>query len=160
MHGLQHSRGRIFFDAVCAFAVSASCASAWLQTGASALLPAAGVALLYGLVRLFDMRTGRQEPQRIDFPAEPADDLPPVLATVEPRVEAASDNPPAKPARKSSGRRASTPKKPKLVEVQIADPVEAEAPAYPDAADHPPLTPLFEPVPVVREMRTFGRKAG
>jgi hypothetical protein len=164
MHGLQHSRGRIFFDAVCAFAVSASCAGAWLQTGASALLPAAGVALLYGLVRLFDMRTGRQEPQRIDFPAEdapvmmePVADLP---APVEATAQRASDDLPAKPARKSSARRASAPKKPKLVEVQIADPVEPEASPYHDAADHPPLTPLFEPVPVVREMRTFGRKAG
>jgi len=157
MHGFQHSRGRIFFDAVCALAVSASCAVAWLQTGASALLPAGGVALLYGLVRLFDMRSKPEEPQRIDFPAEPADDMPPVMATVELTVEAATDDPPAKPARKSSARRASGPKKPKLVEVEIADPVETEAPAY---HEHPPLTPLFEPVPVVREMRTFGRKAG
>ena len=56
MQSFHHSRGRIFFEVLCSLAISASSAGAWLQTGATALLPAAGVAALYGLVHAFDMR--------------------------------------------------------------------------------------------------------
>jgi hypothetical protein len=162
MHGFQHSRGRIAFDTVCALAVSASLAGAWLQTGAQALLLGAAVALLYGFVRMFDMRRRREEPQRIDFPVETSDVLPAMEpVTAPPPVEpdrATADLAPPKPARKVATRRAA--KKPKLVEVEIAETVEPDVPAYHDEVNHPPLTPLFEPVPVVRELRTFGRKAG
>jgi hypothetical protein len=71
MHRYRQSRSRILFDVFCAFAVAASLVGAWMQTGASALLPAAGVAALFGLVHAFDMAGPRDvvsvEPQRIDF---------------------------------------------------------------------------------------------
>ena len=44
MHSFHHSRSRILFEVFCALAISASCVSAWMQTGAQALLPAAAVA--------------------------------------------------------------------------------------------------------------------
>lgn len=77
MHSFHQSRGRIFFEVVCALAVSASCVGAWMQTGASALLPAAAVVLLYGLVHAFDMAgQGSVAPTRqtVEFAvAQPAD---------------------------------------------------------------------------------------
>ncbi len=55
MHSLHHSRGRILFEVACAFGIAASCVWAWQQTYATAMLPAAGIAGLYGLVHFFDM---------------------------------------------------------------------------------------------------------
>lgn len=93
MHSSHHSRGRILFDFSCTLVIVASCAGAWMQTGATALLGAAAAAGLHGLVHLTDMRfsnsTAAAEPQRIGFAAEPegnvvaaldADETP-VLAT-------------------------------------------------------------------------------
>lgn len=164
MHSPQHSRGRILFEVMCAWAAAASCAGAWIQTGASALLPAAAAAFLYGAVHLFDM-AGRnparaEEPQR-EFPVAapenaPADDKPTGQLVDDLAGTRATEDAPAKPARKT---RARAPKKPKLVEVTI-DAIEAEPPVYHDGSDHPPLAPLFEPLPAVRQLRTFGRKAG
>lgn len=71
MHSFQPSRGRIFFEVLCAIGIAASCGGAWLQTGASALLAAAAVATLYALVHFFDLfrrdLSLAVEPQRIDF---------------------------------------------------------------------------------------------
>jgi hypothetical protein len=55
MHSLHHSRPRILFEAACAFGIAASCVGAWMQTYSAAMLPAAAIAALYGLVRAFDM---------------------------------------------------------------------------------------------------------
>jgi len=55
MHSFQHSRGRILFEVACAFGISASCAWAWQETYATAMLPAAAIAALYGLVHAFDL---------------------------------------------------------------------------------------------------------
>ena len=55
MHSFHHSRGRIFFEVLCAFGIAASCVWAWQQTYATAMLPAAAIAGLYGLVHFFDM---------------------------------------------------------------------------------------------------------
>ncbi len=79
MHSFQPSRGRILFEVLCAVVIGASCGGAWLQTGASALLAAASVTTLYGLVRFFDLF--RREPvqaveaQRIDFASDGEADL-------------------------------------------------------------------------------------
>lgn len=71
MHSVRQSRSRILFEVCCALAIAASFVGAWMQTGAWALLPAAGVAALYGLIHAFDMAGRRDvvslEPQRIDF---------------------------------------------------------------------------------------------
>ena len=79
MHSFRQSRTRILFEVFCALAISASCVGAWMQTGASALLSAAAVSALYGLVHAFDM-VGRRtavavEPQRIDFATDDEGDL-------------------------------------------------------------------------------------
>ncbi len=69
MHGFDRSRVRIFFEVLCAFTISASCVGAWIQTYAWALLPAAFVTGLYGLVHAFDMAgrrsTGAADPQKV-----------------------------------------------------------------------------------------------
>lgn len=171
MHSFHHSRGRILFEALCAWTVAGSCVVAWMQTGATALLAAAGAAFLYGLVHLFDMKGRRparaEEPQRIDFAPDVADitsarqeDVPltPVLVeeAAPPAPKAAEDRP-AKAPRKP---RASRAKQAKVIELAIPEPVEAEEPGHFDESEHFPLSPLFEPVPIARQLRTFGRKAG
>jgi hypothetical protein len=79
MHGFHHSRVRILFEVLCAFAISASCIGAWIQTDAWALLPAAFVAALYGLIHALDMAGRRStawaDPQKIDFATDQRDDL-------------------------------------------------------------------------------------
>lgn len=93
MHRFQPSRGRIFFEVLCAIGIAASCGGAWLQTGASALLAAAAVATLYALVHFFDLfrrdPSLAAEPQRIDFTPDGEADLPVVREPVaaEPTVK-------------------------------------------------------------------------
>lgn len=170
MHSSSQSRSRIFFEVVCALAISASCVGTWMQTGASALLPAAAVAALFGLVRAFDM-TGRREvvavePQRIDFASgdqgevqidtdkgiEQAELVEPALPE---EVEVAKPKPP----RKGRGSRASANKKAKVVELAPPDEVEATLPVPPEEVRQVSLEPLFEHDPFVRRA-VFGRKAG
>jgi len=80
MHSFHYSRGRILFEVFCALAIAASCVGAWMQTGASAFLPAAVAAALYGLVHVFDMRrrkpTETVVPQRIEFEGKSQGGLP------------------------------------------------------------------------------------
>jgi hypothetical protein len=161
MHSFHQSRGRILFEVFCTLAVSASFVGAWMQTGASALLAAAFVALLYGFIHLFDMAGRRSavvaEPQRILFAPDQAGeeaanaDLP-ILEAIEDR--------PAKAPRKGKARGASA-KKAKVVALVPPEELELSEPAYLEEGAHFPLEPLFEPVPAVRQQRTvFGRKAG
>ena len=149
MHSFHQSRGRVFFDFFCALVIVASCAGAWMQTGASALLGAAAGAGLYGLVRLFDLTRTKPaeavEPQRIDFATDPAGDElakldadePPVVvelqlatdrveatAPVEPATSQTKPGRKAKAPRKSAGRRVSAAKDPKVTE--LVRPEEAE----------------------------------
>jgi len=171
MHSIRPSRGRILFEVLCALTVSASCAGAWLQTGASALLPAAVVALLYGMVHVFDMRRPTPvevvEPQRIDFKAETESDLAidqawvEPLAFADPRPETGEDlEVPApveeaapravkarraKAPRKGGARRAKAPEEAKLAELvhpEEAEVSEAEPPAEVDFAE---IAPPAEP---------------
>lgn len=90
MHSFQPSRGRILFEVLCAVGIAASCGGAWMQTGASALLAAASVATLYGLVHFFDLFRREPslaaEPQRIDFAADGQADLPMVEGIAEPEL--------------------------------------------------------------------------
>lgn len=147
MHSFGPSRGRIFFEALCALMISASLVGAWMQTGASALLAAAGFAALYGLVHPFG-RKGRSVPLAnmeepasevagpIELPVSHEVEAQPPAAP-EPRTDDASEAlepvepvapkeapPRAKTARKTSARRASAPKKAKTIE--LVPPVEAE----------------------------------
>lgn len=177
MHSFHRSRGRILFEVFCALAISASCAGAWLQTGASAFLPAAFVAALYGLWHMTDMRA-RTPAVALDMghaPLAPADqaDLLEYLDAVEPAVPA-GEGPevwevvrPAEPAiaeqLETTVTEAVKPAKPrkkrsrKAAEKVAAPAVEA---AVLEEFDHPPIAPLFEPEPFVRQARPiFGRKA-
>jgi len=157
MHSFHHSRGRILFEVFCALVVAASCAGAWMQTGAWALLPAALAALLYGLTHIFDL-AGRKpavvaEPQRIDFSIDGQGDLlayqdasvplteaDQQLATgdvvedaklVEPAAPLASGVRRAKAPRKS-GRRASAPKEAKVIERVLPEELDVAVPTPPE----------------------------
>lgn len=184
MHSFHQSRGRILFDFFCVLVIVASCMGAWIQTGASALIGAAGAAGLYGLVRLFDMRWPKSdevvEPQRIELEPD-ARDEPPIVqevivpfAAVEaaPEVEAsvteaepvdleaprAKKSRPSKAPRKGGTRRSGAAK---LAKVSEAEPVEEPAAVAPLHAEeqHTHVAPLFEPEPFVRMQRqAFGRR--
>ena len=219
MHSLQPSRGRIFFEVLCAVGIAASCGGAWMQTGASALLAAASVATLYALVHFFDLfrraPSLAAEPQRIEFEQEPGFDVPvrqDVVAQqerieqqlaaysiveepplIEPAVSEAAQpvdpavSPPVesrrtKAPRKTNTRRVSASKKAKsaelaapeardVVDFAIRDqqapsgidvPTQTDDPVHTDEPLHPPVAPLFEPEPFVRQQQRsmFGRKAG
>ena len=152
MHSFQPSRGRVLFEVLCALTVSASCAAAWMQTGASALLGAAGAAGLYGLVHLFDMRRPTPvqavEPQRVDFEPEVPEIILP-MAAADPQVAdapvaeevAALEPAPARAgsgrrtgSRKGNGRRAKAPKAAKVTELALGDEAEAPWPMVEEAA--------------------------
>ena len=190
MHSFHRSRGRILFEVLCALTTSAALAGAWLQTGASALVVAASVVALYGLVHLFDLRRPKSaatvEPQRIDFETESEDELPGHHDYGPPRevdgqptadcsIEEAEIIEPAAPRAKAprkGGRRPRTPKEAKVTKLaprkesqvaELAAPGVAEiaVPAAHEEAAHPSLAPLFEPEPFARQRHAvFGRKAG
>src|SRR4030095_4374005 len=84
MHSFRPSRGRILFEVLCALGMAASFVGGWMQTGATAMLGAAAVATLYGVVHLLDLRQPKSakaaEPQRIDFATDQQGDL---LANLE-----------------------------------------------------------------------------
>lgn len=71
MLSFHQSRGRILFEAFCAFAISASFLGAWTDLGTLAFLPAAAVFAIYGLVRLFDLR--KRKPAAVVGMAHAAD---------------------------------------------------------------------------------------
>lgn len=186
MHSFHHSRGRILFEVFCALAISASCAGAWMQTDAWALLPAAAVAALYGIVHIFDLTRRNSinlvEPQDIELATDGQGDL---LARLESGEQAGADNElevaepaqeaelvePAAPRgsqgsrakvrRKGGGRRASAPKEAKVTEFAPPEDAEAAVITPPENAAHPHIEPLFEPETFARmPRRAFGRKAG
>ena len=166
MHSFHHSRGRIFFEVLCAFGMSASLAVAWMQTYSSALLAAAAVAALYGLVHASDML--RRNPVA-DQPAEPAagdqGDLLVYIDAVEdellldeaPEVADVAEEP--EPEVSGSEQQP----EPEAAEPEAAEPVTDDHPVEPasEEPEYAPVTPLFEPEPFVRKQRAaFGRKAG
>jgi hypothetical protein len=176
MHSVRHSRSRVLFEVFCALAMSASFAGAWMQTGASALLAAAGVAALYALVHMFDLGGSKphgivDRPEVKDVPSDavqPVARRVPVEAAVA--IEEAAGAEPAAPQkrpsraksrRKSADRQVSAPDEPTVTE--FAPPVEAEV-AFPEPSaevTHLHIEPLFEAEPFTRMPRpAFGRKAG
>jgi len=170
MHSFQPSRGRVFFEVLCALGMSASFAGAWLQTHATALLGAAGIAALYGLVHLFDMRRPKSamevEPQRVEFAPEAADIVVPMVTAGVPEaaelaVEEAAAADPAAPrsgegrrsggSRKGSGRRTKMPKAAKAAEPA---PVEETDVPWP-MAEEPEVESVIEPGLTVDEDFAF-----
>lgn len=144
MHSFYPSRGKVFFEVLCALGISASLAGAWLQTHATALMGAAGVAALYALVHLFDMRRPKvaeiAEPQRIAFEPETSDIVVPMVAVeAEPMAETvvggvdvvdtrASNGRRSGGSRKGAGRRAKAPKTAKVVELAPVEELETPGP--------------------------------
>ncbi len=166
MHSFHQSRARILFNVACAFGIAASCVVAWMQTYATAMLPAAAIAALFGLVHAFDMvrRTPTDDksvaatepvPEQV-APVEPfatrepepvvVDELPkytesPVEAVVETgkkRNRKASKQ----PANTSVGRRLSQVADPEVVPV-----VEAVVPDFDDPEPMPEPETAPEPAP-------------
>ena len=178
MHSFHHSRGRILFDIFCALTIGASCAVAWLQTGASALLAIAGVAAAYSLVLATD--AGRRSPPvaTAGRAPEPEEDQGDLLAYVAPEAQPVVDAAPKPPkAKRPSRKKKAVPEaaaepavvipeevaaEPALVEPEEALTISDEpATTAPEEEHHAIVTPLFEPQPLVRQQRTvFGRKAG
>jgi hypothetical protein len=184
MHSFHHSRSRILFEVLCALAISASCGGAWMQTGAWALLPAAAVAALYGVVHSFDLRRRNSidvvETQEIELAtdrqvdplAHPETGEQPVADNelevahpareaerVEPAAPRGSQGSKAKVRPKGSSRRAGASGKAKVIELAPSD---AETPYVPPPEDaaRPHIEPLFEPETFARMPRqAFGRKA-
>lgn len=173
MLSFRQSRGRILFDFLCVLVIVASCVGAWMQTGATALIGAAGAAGLYGLVRLFDMRWPESveatEPQRIDFAPDTRDDSvagldryePPVVTPqysatdaieeVEPAETIASIEPvePVEPVEQTApqakpGRKAKTPRKGGGQRASTAKGVDVTELAQPADADVIEFTPTEE----------------
>ena len=186
MSSFHQSRGRIFFDSVCAFGMSAFCAVAWTQTYATAMLGAASVAGIYGLMRFTDMF--RHSPV-IDevVAAEHAADViveevaPESVAPVIERkpVDLAGPTPELKPevvaalVRKPKRKAA---KKPAKAEEPVEQPIasapqpverpevehDQSAAVEPEPDYSAPIAPLFEPEPFMRQHQraAFGRKFG
>jgi len=176
MQSFRHSRWKILFEISCAFAVSASCVGAWMQTGAGALLLVSFVAALYGLGHAFELKTVRPVTTVDSHGAGPAigsQDLfvfdeeaeSPVTATdPESMVEATVEKaPPAKQSqartRGKNRRRAKGTKEPKAAELAPQAQSEVDGPTPLAENAQFPLVPLFEPQPYMRQQRAvFGRK--
>ena len=175
MSSFHQSRSRIFFDSVCAFGMSTFCAVAWTQTYATAMLGAASVAGIYGIMRFTDMfrRTPVvEEAVAADLavetvileeiapePAAPvverkSVDLTKPTPELKPEVVAALVR---KPKRKTA-------KKPAKAEDAVEPSVVSEqATAVEPEPDYStPIAPLFEPEPFMRQHQraAFGRKFG
>jgi hypothetical protein len=180
MHTFRPSRGRVLFEVFCALGVAASFAGGWVQTGASAFVPAAVIAALYGVVHAFDL-AGRGPALSAQEGAEPlvlSEQQQERVAALEPVESVEPEAPTSTKARKSKAPRTPRARRkaaentkvaelvPPLGEEVISDEVpQEEAIAIGGFAeqelDHVPLTPLFEPEPFVRQQRAvFGRKAG
>lgn len=182
MHSFHQSRGRILFEALCALGISASLTGAWLQTDASALLPAAAISLIYALVRMSDMVRGAPADTAVVAEDHPSDVPTPwdldeapvseVVEQVEPAKPAAAKSKTKRPRkttapRQKFAREVPDAEEPVTVESAAPEPVEQRV-TVESAAPEPveeemtsiPLEPLFEPQPFVRQQHAvFGRKA-
>jgi hypothetical protein len=181
MHSHRRSRGKILFEALCAFGLAASFAGAWDQTGASALLASASVMGLFAIYWSFGLFS-RERAYQAEQPSAvvavgPQVEQPTPVVAVAPQVEVetlrleevfardaedalepevvAEPKPVAKAPKKPRARKT---KKAAADVVAVVE--QAEPPAF---ADSPyqglPVEPLFEPPPFARQPRAFGRKS-
>ena len=180
MHSFHHSRGRIFFEIFCALTVAASCAIAYLQTGATAMLAVAGVVAAYSLVHATDVRrrpAPTAEAPRAEAPAKAERAAVSAAMPVEELVVAEPKaSKPKRRSRKKLPAEEPVVAEPEIVEIaeQVPEAIALDEPAdlpvvpmsvadaheEPEEDYHPHVAPLFEPQPMVRQLRTFGRKAG
>ena len=173
MHSFHRTRGRIVLEICCALAMAASFAVAWIQTYASAFLPASAVAAFYSLLLATDLRQ-RPAPVVSDAAIVEADETeqPRVSAPATTEAVAAVEDAKATPKPKKRSRKKPAAETAKAVEPVASEPQPVEPEPMtptvvlvePDATEddyHPPVAPLFEPQPLVRQQRmVFGRKAG
>ena len=190
MSSFHQSRSRIFFDTVCAFGMSTFCAVAWTQTYATAMLGAASVAGIYGLMRFTDMFRRPQVMEDLsavelsveafvpeEIAAEPARvierkpvDLVSPTPELKPEVVAALVRKPKRKASKKPAKSESAPQEtpaivPQAIEAPVP-PVEEQPTVVSELDPEPdysaPIAPLFEPEPFVRQHQraAFGRKFG
>ena len=177
MHSNHRARGKILFEVLCVLSLAASFAGAWDQTGSSALLASAAILALFAFYWAFGVfGRGRAEP--VVQPVAAAADAREVAVEIavrdevfacEPEVPTAerlevfpfqpdvpSEPEPVAPAPKKKRAR-----KTKKAAADAAPAVEQpESVAFDEPMSHgPPLEPLFEPQPFVRQPRAFGRKA-
>ena len=183
MHSFHRSRGRIFFEVLCAFGISASCVFAWMQTYAPAMLAVAGFTGLFGLVHAFDMArrrpavavaAGAEAPvtdDRGDLLVYLEDDEPELLLASEPEpepvVEPVQEPEPevVEPVQQLEPEVVEPLELPEPVaepvqeaEPVVVQPVQEAEPADPVEPDHEeqeysPVAPLFEAEPFVRKQR-------
>lgn len=145
MQSFHHSRVRILFEVLCALAIAGSCVGAWQQTGASALLGAAAVTALYGLVHAFDMARGRPtavaDPkpterameQEAPGPARQEAFVSPVWPEQHPAADSVAEVVKAEPAAPRPTRAAKTkaPRKPARRRTSVRDEKVTELPSAP-----------------------------
>ena len=188
MRSFHRSRGKVIFEVLCVLIIAASCAGAWMQTGAWALLPAALVALLYGVVHAFELvrrnPVSAADPERIDFATDQPSSLraPPDsgLALAEASQETTTDMTDeevklvelavpreskarrAKAPRKVGGRRASEPKDSKVAERDPPQEAEVAMPVATGkaevAAPLPPEEAPHVPLAPLFEPEPFARQ--
>jgi hypothetical protein len=186
MHSHQRARGKVLFEALCAFSLAASFASAWDQTGSSALLASASILALFAVYWSFGLVSRRR-------PDHAVETLPVVAAAAEveaevetaPRVaiyafepDVATEPEPVEPDVRTEPAPiepevlteaepvAPAPKKPRARKSKKAAADVAPVMPQPEPAEFGepvsnglPIEQLFETQPFVRQPRAFGRKA-
>jgi len=167
MQSFHHSRARTVFEVLCAYAIAGSCVGAWQQLGATAFLPAAAVAALYGLVHAFDVIRPKAPAaaERQVAPPAPAEEPDtvirswPLTPAIVDEVESAAPRPAKAPRKK---RKTAKVQEPVVALAAVPQPAEIAPESEPQPEPEPaPIAPLFEPEPFLRTQRAaFGRKAG
>ena len=163
MHSHHRARGKIFFEVLCALSLAASFAVASNQTGSSALLASASIMALvaiswsFGLFARDRSELGSQPAPAVADAREAAVETPvrEEVVTCEPEVPTEPE--PVAPApKKQRARKARKAAADVALVTEPPEPAVIEEPAY----HGPPLEPLFETQPFVRQPRpAFGRKA-
>jgi hypothetical protein len=178
MHSYHRARGKILFEVLCALSLAASFAGAWDQTGSSALLASAAILALFAIYWSFGIfRRDRAEPAVL--PVAAVADARAVAVEIAAREEVSACEPevptadrlevfpfqpdvPSEPEPVAPAPKKKRVRKTKKAAADAAPAVDQPEPvAMAEPVSHgPPLEPLFEPQPYVRQPRpAFGRKA-
>jgi hypothetical protein len=162
MHSVHRARGKILFEVFCALSLAASFASAWDQTGSSALLASAAIVALFAIYWSFGMFARDRVEVAAQLAATVAD-APEAEVQIAVREEVLAREPevPSEPepvAAKPKKQRARKAQKAAVVAtvVERPEPVVIEEPV----SDGLPLEQLFDAQPFARQARpAFGRRA-
>lgn len=164
MHRHRRARGKILFEALCALLLAASFASAWDQTGSSALLTSAAIMALFATYWSFGLFAREPVAEAAQVTAAVADAQ---EVQVEPAVqeeafareaEVLAEPEPVVTVEPKKRRTRKAQKAAAAVEpvVEPPEPVALEE----SVSDGLPVEQLFDAQPFVRQPRpAFGRKA-